>query len=110
MRVKTLAAILGAALAAAASAAEAPLELLKESSFQPVYMHGIVTAARGWGMNDEARVYSIRQKQVFLSGEECFTLSYENGVFSIVFKSPLNPVYANAKGTIMLSSRNGDAG
>ena len=100
----------GAAAALLATAGawgdEKPLELLKESSFQPVHMRGVVTAARGWSMNDEARVHSIRKERVYVSGEDCFELSSADGVFSIVFKSPLNPIYR--RGHITLSSRNGD--
>ena len=96
------------AVAAALTVAGAPLEdtplnLLKEGTFQPIYMHGMVTAARGWAMNDSGRLYSIRKKRIYVSGEDCFKLSYADGVFSIVFNRPLNPVYKH--GEIMLSSR-----
>jgi len=106
MNIHALSAVCLSALTAIASATETPIELFKESSFQPVYMHGVVSAARGWRMHDEARVHSIRKERVYVSGEDCFKLSFADGVFSIVFKSPLNPIYR--KGYVTLTSRNGD--
>ena len=87
-------------------AADTRIDLLKEGTFKPVSMHeGMVTAARGWSMRDTGRRYSSSKKRMYVSGEECFTLSYADGAFSIVFKKPLNPVYKH--GSVRLNSRVG---
>ena len=90
-----------------AAAADTRINLLKEETFEPIRMHGMVTAARGWSMYDNARYTSIYSKGTYVSGEECFKLSYADGVFSIVFLKPLNPIYKNAAAS--LSSRVGMA-
>lgn len=105
--VQTLAVLCVAGMLSGVQGADTRVNLLKEGKFKPVYMHGMVTAARGWSMHDNARVYSISKKRQYISGEECFQLKYADGTFSILFKKPLNPCYRH--GEILLSSRIGSA-
>ena len=57
------------AVAFALRAADTPFNLLPVDRFEPVVMHGRVSAARGWYMHDVPRFDYIFGKGIYLSGE-----------------------------------------
>ena len=70
------------------------LNLIGESSFKPVVMHGRVSAAYGWAMRDKARQKTGSwNKGKYLSGEGLFELKVENGTLTLVFPEKLHPAY-----------------
>ena len=95
MRIPTFA--FAAAAAFALRAADTPVNLFPVDRFTPVMMHGRVSAARGWGMQDLPRYDWIFGKKEYISGEECFELECKDGVFTFAFPDPLHPAYRNSK-------------
>ena len=74
--------------AAAFAAANSPavemkeLNLLTDSKFTPVEMHGRTTAAFGWGMDDAPRRSASGLHGKYLSGEGLFDIEVKDGVFT----------------------------
>ena len=94
-----------AALGAAACCSAAEYNLLSTDRFTPVEMHGRVSAAAGWMMRDWARRAAFRGSEpYYVSGEDCFTLEVADGVLTIRFTDPLNPVYRKGS-TIRFDAR-----
>ena len=72
----------------------AELNLIGESTFRPVVMHGRVSAAYGWAMRDTARQKAGSwNKGRYLSGEGLFELKVEGGTMTLVFPEKLHPAY-----------------
>ena len=70
------------------------LNLIGESTFKPVVMHGRVSAAYGWAMRDQARQKAGSwNKGKYLSGEGLFFLKVENGTMALAFPEKLHPAY-----------------
>jgi len=70
------------------------LNLIGESSFKPVVMHGRVSAAYGWAMRDKARQKAGSwNKGKYLSGEGLFVLKVEDGTMTLAFPEKLHPAY-----------------
>ena len=72
----------------------AELNLIRESTFEPVVMHGRTSAAYGWAMRDKARQKAGSwNKGKYLSGEGLFELKVENGTMTLAFPEQLHPAY-----------------
>ena len=70
------------------------LELISESTFKPVVMHGRVSAAYGWAMRDKARLKAGSWKNgKYLSGEGLFDLEVKDGTMTVKFAEKLHPAY-----------------
>ena len=70
------------------------LELISESTFKPVVMHGRVSAAYGWAMRDKARLRAGSWKNgKYLSGEGLFDLEVKDGTMTVKFAEKLHPAY-----------------
>ena len=89
--------VLWAALLAAfrlAAVEVAELNLIGESTFKPVVMHGRVSAAYGWAMRDKARQRAGSWNNgKYLSGEGLFLLKVADGTMTLVFPEKLHPAY-----------------
>ena len=70
------------------------LDLIGESSFKPVVMHGRTSAAYGWAMRDKARQKAGSwNKGRYLSGEGLFELKVADGTMTLAFPEKLHPAY-----------------
>jgi len=70
------------------------LDIISDSTFKPVVMHGRVSAAYGWGMRDLARMKAGNWYDgKYLSGEGLFELKVENGTMTVTFPEKLHPAY-----------------
>ena len=84
------------------SAADTPINLLREERFLPVRMHDRDSAARGWGLDDPGRT-SLRRTGKYLRGEDCFTLEFNADGMTFRFPDPLVSPYR--KKGLMLALR-----
>ncbi len=76
------------------AAVEVPeLNLLTDSKFTPVEMHGRTTAAFGWAMSDNPRRNAGGLHGKYLSGEGLFDLEVKDGVMRVSYPEELHPVY-----------------
>ena len=80
--------------------ADTEINLVQQGDFKPVIMHGKPTAAFGWYLLDGPRYRFIRTRGKYLSGEGCFTLSFDNGAVTFAYPDPLNPVYVKSPVTV----------
>ena len=93
-RIALSAVVLAAVRLAAVEVGE--LNLIGESTFKPVVMHGRTSAAYGWAMRDAARQKAGSwNKGKYLSGEGLFFLKVENGTMTLAFPEKLHPAYKN---------------
>ena len=100
-------AIFAAALVAAFAApgAEAEINLVQQSDFKPVIMHGKPTAAFGWHLLDGPRNHSCRKLGKYVSGEGCFELKFADGAVTFAYPDPLAPVYVKSTKPVVFSTR-----
>ena len=80
------------------------LNLLTDSKFTPVEMHGRTTAAFGWGMTDEPRRKASGLHSHYLSGEGLFELEVKDGILTIKYPEKLHPVYKKGSGEVKLGN------
>jgi hypothetical protein len=87
-------AVFATALAAPLFAVEVKeLNLLTDSKFEPVEMHGRTTAAFGWAMSDNPRRGAGGLHGKYLSGEGLFDLEVKDGIMTLKYPEKLHPVY-----------------
>ena len=91
--------------AAAAPGADTEINLVQQSDFKPVIMHGRPSAAFGWYLMDGPRNDSARLLGKYVSGEGCFELTFADGAVTFAYPDPLNPVYTKSKKPIVFSTR-----
>ena len=89
----------------AATAADTPINLVQQSDFKPVVMHGRETGAFGWFLLDGPRYESQRVHNTYVSGDGCFELKFADGAVTFAYPDPLNPAYAKSKRPIVFSTR-----
>jgi len=82
------------------------LNLLTDSKFSPVEMHGRTTAAFGWGMTDTPRLRAGGLHGSYLSGEGLFDLEVKDGIMTVKYPEKLHPVYQK-KGSEVKFGNNG---
>ena len=88
-----------------ALSAAAEYNLLPVDSFQPLYMHGKASAAKGWAMRDQPREAACTgAKPRYVSGDDCFKLEFADGEMTIRFTDPLNPVYHKTTRSIRMEA------
>ena len=90
---------------AAAEIRDTPINLLREGSFTPVRMHNMDSAARGWWLSDSGRADYINRLARYISGEECFELSFDREGMTLRFKDPLPAAYRKFPYWLSLASR-----
>ena len=95
------------ALAAAEPLVDTGEELLQFSRFEPLFMHGKPTAARGWQLCDVPRQTMNRSERRYLPGEECFNIAFSDDGMTIRYPDPLPRPYVKHRSWIELSSRVG---
>ena len=95
------------------AAAEAPQlvdtgdNLLQNGKFEPVYMHGKASAAKGWQLNDGSRRTYNKRSRKYFPGEDCFTLEFSDDGMTMRFPKPLAEPYVKVNEPFSLSSRIG---
>ena len=95
------------ALTAAEPLVDTGEELLQFSRFEPLFMHGKPTAARGWQLCDVPRQKMNREERRYLPGEECFNIAFSGDGMTIRYPDPLPRPYVKHRSWIELSSRVG---
>ena len=79
------------------SGADTPVDLVQQSVFKPVVMHGRPSAAYGWYLFDGPRYRYIRGENKYLSGEKCFELDFADGAMTLTWSDPLPIAYTHPK-------------
>lgn len=93
-RLFALAAFVAALTTVSVAAVEVKeLNLLIDSKFRPVEMHGRTSAAYGWAMKDTARLAASGLHGNYLSGEGLFELEVKDGVMTIKYPEKLHRAY-----------------
>ena len=85
--------------------ADTEINLVQQTDFAPVIMHGRETGAFGWYLFDGPRYDSYRLERKYLSGEGCFELKFADGAITFAYADPLAPIYAKSKRPVVFSTR-----
>lgn len=81
--------------------------LLQNGKFEPVYMHGMASAAKGWQLNDNSRRTYNKRSRKYFRGEDCFRLEFSEEGMTIRFPKPLAEPHVKVNAPFSLSSRVG---
>ena len=97
------AAVFAAALGLAG--ADAEVNLVQQSTFKPVIMHGKPSAAFGWFLRDKPRIRFAAKTRKYLSGEGLFELKFADGAVTFAYPDPIHPAYVKTPETVNFCPR-----